>query len=204
MEADGPRIPDRPVCRFRPGHHPPDVFRLRHFRRRHQFRAGAARRALFPRRRADHSAIRGRGLEAVFVSDPRQNRHGELVLAIAGAAVRRFRGAGRVGEGGAGRRAARRVAQAAEGAEGGEAKDKARPRRLLAESQRKAGEAKATRRQLALRPPGCASRRRIRDRLRRSRGCGRCAWRRRGRRRRARSANPCRRPASAWKRRPRW
>ena len=55
-----------------------------------------------------------------------------------------------------------------------------------------------------VRPPGCGSRRRIRDRLRRSRGCGRCAWRRRGRRRRVRSANRCRRPASAWKRRPRW
>ena len=53
-------------------------------------------------------------------------------------------------------------------------------------------------------PPGWGSRRRIPDRLRRSRGCGRYAWRHRGRRRRARSANRCRRPASAWKRRPRW
>ena len=48
--AHGPRIPDRPVRRFRPGHHPPDVFRLRHLRRRHQFRAGAARRPVLPRR----------------------------------------------------------------------------------------------------------------------------------------------------------
>ena len=48
--SDGPRFPDRPVCRFRPGHHPQDVFRLRHFRRRHQFRARAAGGALFPRR----------------------------------------------------------------------------------------------------------------------------------------------------------
>ena len=56
----------------------------------------------------------------------------------------------------------------------------------------------------ALRRPGCGSRRRIRDRLRRSRGCGRYAWRRRGRRRRARSANPCHRPVSAWRRRRRW
>ena len=55
-----------------------------------------------------------------------------------------------------------------------------------------------------LRRPGCGSRRCIPDRLRRSRGCGRCAWRHRGRRRRVRSASPCRRPASAWTRRPRW
>ena len=55
-----------------------------------------------------------------------------------------------------------------------------------------------------LTPPGCGSRRSIPDRLRRSRGCGRCAWRRRGSRRRARSARRCRRPALAWRRRPRW
>ena len=56
----------------------------------------------------------------------------------------------------------------------------------------------------ALKPPGCASRRRIRDRLRRPRGCGHCAWRRRGRRRRARSANPWCRPVSTGRRRPKW
>ena len=50
-----------------------------------------------------------------------QDRHRELVLAIAGAAVRRSRGTGRLGEGGAGRGAARGAAQAAEGAQGGEA-----------------------------------------------------------------------------------
>jgi DNA transformation protein len=27
---DGPRFPDRSVCRFRPGRDPPDVFRFRH------------------------------------------------------------------------------------------------------------------------------------------------------------------------------
>ena len=54
------------------------------------------------------------------------------------------------------------------------------------------------------RPPGRGSRRCIPDRLRRSRGCGRCAWRHRGRRRRVRSGHRCRRRASAWRRRPRW
>ena len=44
----------------------------------------------------------------------------ELILAIAGAAVRRFRGVGGLGEGGAGSRAARGVAQASE-ARGGKA-----------------------------------------------------------------------------------
>jgi len=34
-------------------HDPPDVFRLRHFSRRHQLCAGAARRPVFPRRRSD-------------------------------------------------------------------------------------------------------------------------------------------------------
>ena len=44
----------------------------------------------------------------------------ELVLAVAGAAVRRFGRTGGMGEGGAGRGAARGAAQAAEGEEGGE------------------------------------------------------------------------------------
>ena len=35
----------------------------------------------------DHSAIRGGGLKAVSVSDPSQDRHGRLILAVAGAAV---------------------------------------------------------------------------------------------------------------------
>ncbi len=58
--------------------------------------------------------------------------------------------------------------------------------------------------EMIIRRPGYGSRRRIPGRLRRSRGCGRCAWRRRGRRRRVRSANRYRRPASAWRRRRRW
>ena len=147
---DGPRIPDRPVCRFRSGHHPPDVLRLRHFRRRHQFRAGAARRALFPRRRRDHSAIRGRGLKAFSVSDPRQDRHGELLLAIAGAPVRRFRRAGAWARAAHGRRAARRVTQAAAGAK----KQAAKTGRG-----QKAGGQKAESREAkaaGVRPPGCA------------------------------------------------
>ena len=40
-----------------------------------------------PRRRADHSAVRGGRLEAVFLPNPGQDRHGEVVLAVAGAAV---------------------------------------------------------------------------------------------------------------------
>jgi len=37
----------------------------------------------FPRRRPDHSAIRSRGIEAVSVPDPGQDRHGQVILAIA-------------------------------------------------------------------------------------------------------------------------
>ena len=68
--------------------------------------------SLFPRRRSDHSAVRGGGLKAVSVSNPGQDRHGELVLAIAGAPVRRSGGTGALGEGGTGSGAARSVAQA--------------------------------------------------------------------------------------------
>ena len=89
-----------------------------------------------------------------------------------------------------------------EGCEASRAEEAAKP---AAKRRGSEGEARRTRQaNWLLRRPGCGSRRRIRDRLRRSRGCGRCAWRRRGRRRRARSANPCRRPASAWRRRRRW
>ena len=49
----------------------------------------------------------------------RQDGHGQLVLAIAGAAVRRFRGVGQLGERGAGGSPARGPAQASEGEEGG-------------------------------------------------------------------------------------
>ena len=48
-----------------------------------------------------------------------EDRHGQLVLAIAGAAVRRSGGTDRLGEGGAGGGAARGPAQASEGEEGG-------------------------------------------------------------------------------------
>jgi len=41
---------------------------LRHIRRWHQFRAGAARRPLFPCRRTEHSAVRGGRFKTVFVS----------------------------------------------------------------------------------------------------------------------------------------
>ena len=97
---------------FRPGDDPPDVLRLRHFRRWHQFRARAARRALSARGRTDHSAVRGGGLKAVSVSNSGQDRHGQLVLAAARAAVRRSGGTDRLGEGGIGGGAARSLAQA--------------------------------------------------------------------------------------------
>ena len=161
-----------------------------------------------PRRRANDPAVRSGGIAAVSVSDAHQDGHRELVLAVAGAPVRRLRGTGRLGEGGAGRGATRGVAQAAEGAQGGEAEGYEGCEQAgcwpQAGGEAARGEAQGSVAPVALRRPGCGSRRRIRDRLRRSRGCGRCAWRRRGRRRRARSANPCHRPVSAWRRRRRW
>ena len=73
--------------------------------------------------RADEQTIprfEAEGSNAVPVSDPGQDRHGELVLAIAGAAVRRSGGTDGLGEGGIGGGATRGAAQAAEGAEGDE------------------------------------------------------------------------------------
>src|SRR5205814_8602679 len=46
-------------------------------------------------------AIRGGGVEAVLLPDPRQDRDCQFLLAIAGPAVRRHRGTWRVGEVGA-------------------------------------------------------------------------------------------------------
>ena len=126
-----------------------------------------------------------------------------------------FRRAGRLGEGGAGRGAARGASQTAQGAQGGKAEGYAGCNQAGYWSQggEDAGDQDeraaqvirfASTRGVGVRRPGCGSRRRIRGRLRRSRGCGRCAWRRRGRHRRVRSANRCHRRASAWKRRPRW
>src|SRR3954453_21092841 len=65
-------------------------------------------------------------------------------------------------------------------------------RKPAAKRRRAAKAKKAQRRELVLRRPGCGARRRFRGRLRRSRGCGRYAWRSSSRRRRARSANPYR------------
>ena len=70
--------------------------------------------------RADEQTIpqfEAEGSTAVPVSDPGQDRHGELVLAIAGAAVRRSGRTDGLGEGGIGGGATRGAAQAAEGPE---------------------------------------------------------------------------------------
>ena len=236
----GPRIPDRPVRRFRP--------------RRPSERCSPATaspptasisrwpcaRGLFFR--ADEVTIPDFEAEGSkpFQYRPAPRRAGEFLLAIAGAPVRRFRGTCAMGEGGARRRPARGDEEAAEGEEGGEEGGKkpankvAKPAKARRKSARRArfrsapsdwgkhsqrplsgppsclcdvnadiGQHAAAR-VFVLTPPGCASRPRIPDRPRRSRGCGRCVWRRRGRRRRVRSANRCRRPAAAWRRRPRW
>src|SRR3954452_7198601 len=118
--SHGPRFPDRPVRRFRSGDDPPDVLRLRHFRRWYQLRAGTAQWAISARRRANHSALRGRGLKTVSIPDPNQDRHRRLLLGIAGPAVRRSGGIDGVGEGCAGRRRARGVEKATQGEEGGQ------------------------------------------------------------------------------------
>src|SRR3954452_10947890 len=52
-ERHGPRLPARLVFRLRAGDDPADVFGLRHFGRRHQLRAGAARGPLLSCRRPD-------------------------------------------------------------------------------------------------------------------------------------------------------
>ena len=211
-------------------------------------------RSLFPRRRTDHSAIRGGGIEAVSVSTENdgEDRHRQLVLAIAGAAIRRFRGVGCLGEGVFGCGAARGAPQASKdaqrcqgarqegqsknagsqesrgeekmvSAEGGAAKEalilrSARPRasRRMAASEvaswfsrrcgASSGDAPSALLSIRfnLRRPGSGPRRRIPGRLRRQRGCGRCAWRRRDRRPRVRSVNRYRRPASASTPRPKW
>ena len=185
-----------------------------------------------PRRRADHSAVRGGRLKAVsyqtraktvtvnsywqlperLYDDPEDlTGWARAALAAAQRAALRKRPKAK--------KAARRRLQPSEGRGQKEAAKRkvvirgarSRASRRMAETVRPmvrdAQEALLTMsagRRVDLTPPGCGSRRRIPDRLRRSRGCGRCAWRRRGRHRRVRSANPYRRPASAWKRRPRW
>ena len=102
-----------------------------------------------------------------------------------------------MGEGGAGCGPARGAEEAAEGAQGGEGRyEEGRAGRT--------GQARRRRSESEPRPPGPGFRRCIPDRLRRSRGCGRCAWRRRGRHRHARSGRRYRRRASAWRRPPRW
>ena len=73
--------------------------------------------------RADEQTIppvRGGRVDAVPVSDAGQDRHGQLVLAVAGPAVRRSGRADGLGEGGIGGGATRGAAQAAEGAEDSE------------------------------------------------------------------------------------
>ena len=104
------------------------------------FALALARRALSARRRADHSAVRGGGLKTVSVPDPRQDGDGQLVLAIAGAAVRRSRGFDGLGEGLAGCGAARGVAQAAEGEEGSDCKVAAKKPRYEASFAKEGGE----------------------------------------------------------------
>ena len=229
--SHGPRFPDRPVRGLRAGDDPPDVFRVRDLRRRHQFCDGAARWSLFPRRRTNHPAIRGRGIKAVPVPDPEAktvtvNSYWQLPARLYDdpEELADWARAALVG------RATRGAAQASEGEEDGSqemrrTRKKAMSRRRLVPKKRPHPEKFACVRRMAtpsdhvhgrdarsaphrgavtVRRPGCESRRRIPDRLRRSRGCGRCAWRHRGRHRRVRSASRCRRRASASKRRPRW